>query len=173
MKYNSHKYCIFTCCHESYNNVVEWVSILFSRLQENVTTIFCNCNPDPDIDFIYSSVRRLLLFFIYFHQSAGVQKTKSGCLPKIFEPCPLAWLAMYPCHPLSSSVNIQILRTVLKRIRQENLFKDQLQSISVNWSFLTPYRSLGANAISLYIIFAKWLKPRLDLPMNTVLQQSY
>lgn len=89
--------------------------------------------------------------YIYFHQSASVQKTKSGCtcLPKIFERCPLAWLAMYP---LSSSVNIQILRTVLKRIRQENLFKDQLQSISVNWSFLTPHRSLGANAISLYNI---------------------
>ena len=64
------------------------MSLLFSRLQENVTsTIFCNCN--PDIDFIYSSVRRLFLFFIYFHQSAGVQKTVSGCLPKIFELCPL------------------------------------------------------------------------------------
>ena len=49
------------------------MSLLFSRLQENVTsTIFCNCN--PDIDFIYSSVRRLFLFFIYFHQSAQVSK---------------------------------------------------------------------------------------------------
>lgn len=124
------------------------MSLLFSRLQENVTsTIFCNCN--PDIDFIYSSVRRLFLFFIYFYQSAGVQKTVSGCLPKIFELCPLSWLAMYP---LSSTVNIQILQTVLKRIRQENLFKDQLQSISVNWSFLTPHRSVEANAISLYNI---------------------
>lgn len=56
------------------------MSLLFSR--QNVTsTIFSNCN--PDIDFIYSSVRRLLLFFMYFHQSAGVQKTISGCLPKI------------------------------------------------------------------------------------------
>lgn len=172
MKYNSHKYCIFTCCHESYNNVVEWVSILFSRLQENVTTIFCNCNPDPDIDFIYSSVRRLLLF-LYTSIKCRSPKNQVWLFAQNIWTVPSGMTCVYPCHPLSSSVNIQILRTVLKRIRQENLFKDQLQSISVNWSFLTPYRSLGANAISLYIIFAKWLKPRLDLPMNTVLQQSY
>ena len=49
------------------------MSLLFSRLQENVTsTIFCNCN--PDIDFIYSSVRRLFLFFIYISIKVLVSK---------------------------------------------------------------------------------------------------
>ena len=52
------------------------MSLLFSRLQENVTTIFCNCNPDPDIDFIYSSVRQLLLF-LYISIKVPVSKKPS------------------------------------------------------------------------------------------------
>ena len=37
-------------------------SLVFKTSRE-CNSNFLNCNPDPDIDFIYSSVRRLLLFF--------------------------------------------------------------------------------------------------------------